>query len=326
MRQIIIATLLILAFTGRTQTNDSIPPLIKDTAWTVHGYFGVNTSQTTLSDWSAGGQNNVTLAGILNLDILYKRDQFERWQNKLDALFGVIRQGETEGPYKGFIKNIDQLFFLSKYNTKAFGKHWFWMGQADYRTQFAPGYGAGNDTAGSRAISDFNSPGYVQLGFGLDYKPNDFFSVSILPVAGKVTIVNRQYLADEGAYGVKAAERDAAGNIVTPGKKARFEAGPRLIMKFKKDIVKNVNLDSYLDLFTNYFEEFGNIDVLFNNMLSVKVAKYFSVNVISRIIYDDDIIRKRDHNGDGRYDGEGDIDGPRVQALTTIAIGIGYKF
>jgi hypothetical protein len=326
MRHILTATLLILAIKAWTQTNDTVPPLIKDTAWTAHGFFGLNVSQTSLSDWQGGGQNNVSISGIVNLDILYKRDKFERWQNKLDALFGVIRQGGADGPYKGFVKNIDQLFVLSKYNTKAFGKYWFWAGQADYRTQFAPGYESRGDSVVQPAISDINSPGYIQLGFGLDYIPRDYFSISILPLAGKVTLVNRQYLADEGAFGVTPAKRDATGKITSPGKKVRYEAGGRLIFKFKKDIVKNVNLDSYLDLFTNYFVDFGNIDVIFNNTLSIKVARYFSVNLISRLIYDNDIIRKRDLNGDGQYNGEGDIYGPRLQAMTTLAVGIGYKF
>jgi hypothetical protein len=323
MRYTAAATLLLLALAGRAQSpTDSVKPLIKDTAWKAHGFFGLNANQTTLSDWQGGGQNNVAISGIMNLDILYKRDQFEQWQSKIDALFGLIKQGDVEG----LRKNLDRLFVLTKYNTKAFGKHMFWSAQADYRTQFAPGYQTRGDTVVGQAISDFNSPGYVQLGLGVDYKPNDYFSFSVLPVAGKATIVLRQHLADEGAFGVKAAVRDPAGNVLTPGQRVRYEAGGRIIVKFKKDILKNVNLDSYLDLFSNYFHDFGNVDVIFNNMLTIKVAKFFTVNVISQILYDNDVIRKRDWNGDGKYDGDTDINGPRVQALTTLAIGIGYKF
>ena len=49
-------------------------------------------------------------------------------------------------------------------------------------------------------------------------------------------------------------------------------------------------------------------------------------NFISQMIYDDDIIIKRDWNKDGLYTNPNDINGPRVQLLTTIAIGFGYKF
>jgi hypothetical protein len=98
------------------------------------------------------------------------------------------------------------------------------------------------------------------------------------------------------------------------------------VLKFKKDLVKNVNLDSYLDLFSNYLNNPGNIDVVFNNLLTFKINKYFTANIISQTIYDDDIIIKRDWNKDGLYDNPNDINGPRLQMLTTFAIGFGYKF
>ncbi len=301
---------------------DTVPPLIKDTAWKASGFFGVNASQTSLSDWQGGGQNNLALGGILNLDIIYRRDAFEQWQNKLDAQFGMLRQGDQ----RMLRKNLDQLFFLSKYSTRAFGKNFYWTAQGDYRTQFAPGYKYAGDSVVGRAVSDFNSPGYIQLALGLAYKPKDYFSVSLLPVAAKVTVVNRQHLANEGAFGVPAARYDPAGNLIEEGKRIRYETGTRLVVKFKKDIRPNINLDSYLDLFSNYFENFGNVDVVFNNLLTMKVAKYFTVNVVSQILYDDDVKRQRDLNNDGKYDLEGEINGPRVQALTTIAVGFGYKF
>lgn len=322
MKKLIILFMAFCLNTTAQLNQDSVPPIVKDTAWKIHGFFGVNASQTTLSDWQGGGENNLALGSILNVDILYKRDQFEQWQNKLDAQFGVIRQGDREW----FRKNLDQLFFLSRYNTLAFRKDWFWSAQGDYRTQFAPGNQYRGDSIAGLPVSDMNSPGYIQLAIGLDYKPRDYFSASVLPLASKMTIVQRQYLADEGAYGVEPAKLDANGNIIEPGKNVRYEAGARVIVKFKKDIVKNVNLDSYLDLFSNYFEDFGNVDIIFNNLLTAKVGKFFTINIISQILYDNDIHRKRDLNNDGKYDMEGEINGPRVQALTTVAFGFGYKF
>ena len=133
-------------------------------------------------------------------------------------------------------------------------------------------------------------------------------------------------MADEGAYGVEKAVLDTAGKIVTNGKRSRFELGGRIILRFKKDIFKNVNLDSYLDLFSNYANNPGNIDVVFNNLLTLKINKYFTANVISQVLYDDDVVTKRDWNKDGKYDNAKDINGPRVQMLTTFAVGFGYKF
>lgn len=293
----------------------------KDTSWKTSGFFGVNLSQTSLSNWQGGGQDNVAANAIFNGEAVYKKNKVT-WTNKLDAQYGIIKPGEA----KLFRKNIDQLFGLSKLNIDAFHKHWFYAAQTDFRSQLAPGYNYIGDSITGPAGSDFMSPAYIQLALGLDYKPAPYFSAFIAPVAGKITIVNRQYLADAGAYGVDKAVFDDAGIRTAAGKKTRYEFGGRLVLKFKKDIVKNVNIDSYLDLFSNYMKNPQNIDVVFNNLLTFKISKYFTANVISQMVYDDDIIIKKDGNNDGKLDGPKDINGPRLQLLTTVAIGFGYKF
>ena len=313
-----IFTLTLLGFTYVTLAQEPTP---KDTSWKTSGFFGLNASQTALSNWQGGGQDNVALNAIFNYQAIYTKGKHQ-WLNKLDAQYGVIKPGDV----KKFRKNIDQLFALSKYNVDAFGKYWFYVAQADYRTQFAPGYNYVGDSISGRATSDFNSPGYIQLAIGLDFKPTNYFSATFAPIAGKITMVNRQYLADDGAYGVEAAVRDTAGNITTKGKRTRFEFGGRVILRFKKDIFKNVNLDSYLDLFSNYAKNPQNIDVVFNNLITFKINKYFTANIISQMLYDDDIIIKRDWNKDGLYDNKNDINGPRLQVISTFAIGFGYKF
>lgn len=291
----------------------------KDTSyWKTSGFFGVNASQTNLSNWQGGGQDNIAINSILNLQVEYKKGKHS-WLNKLDAQYGIIKPGTA----KLFRKNTDQLFALSKYNLDAWGKYWFYTAVADFRTQFAPGYNYVADTISGKATSDFMSPGYIQLALGLDFKPTNYFSATFAPLAGKITYVDRQYLADAGAYGVEKAKTNAAGDtIITNGKKTRFEFGGRVTLKFKKDIFKNVNLDSYLDLFSNYNHNPGNIDVVFNNLLTFKINKYFTANIISQMIYDDDIqivVKKSDGTPSGEV-------GPRLQMLNTLAIGFGYKF
>ena len=314
-----ISTLIALTIALSTQAQDT-PAAKKDTTyWKKSGFFGVNASQTQLSNWQGGGQNNVAINSIFNMQLEYKKAK-HCWLTKVDAQYGLIRTGTAPS----FRKNIDQLFVLSKYNIDAFSKYWFYVAQADYRTQFAPGYNF--DVASNivgQAVSDFNSPGYTQLAFGLDYKPTNYFSATFAPLAGKITMVNRQYLADAGAFGVEKATYDPNGVLISHGKKMRTEFGGRVILKFKKDIFKNVNLDSYLDLFSNYSNNPGNIDVVFNNLLTFKINKYFTANVICQMLYDDDVTVKRSSS---LYKPEDNINGPRLQVISTFAIGFGYKF
>jgi hypothetical protein len=293
----------------------------KDTSWKSTGFLGLNASQTSLSNWQGGGQDNIALNAIVNLQIEYKKGK-HYWSNKLDAQYGLIKPGEA----KIFKKNIDQLFAVTKYNINAFNKYWFYAAQADFRSQLAPGYNYIGDSIAGEATSDFFSPAYIQLAIGLDFKPAEYFTATFAPLAGKITAVNRQYLADAGAFGVEKAVYDDQGNIISNGKKTRMEFGGRIILKFKKDIGKNINIDSYLDLFSNYMNNPENIDVVFNNLVTFKINKFFTANIISQLLYDDDIIIKRDWNQDGDYTHKNDINGPRIQVISTFAIGFGYKF
>lgn len=321
MQKLFLLSVIFLAGNVFSQ-NTEIPEIsLKDTSWKASGFFGINASQTAMSNWQGGGQDNVAMNTIFNAELIYSKEKVI-WQNKLDAQYGIVKPGEA----KIFKKNIDQLFALSKLNINAFAKHFYWTTQADFRTQFSPGYNYNGDSIIGNATSDITSPAYIQLALGLDYKPVPYFSIFLAPIAGKITTVNRQYLADAGSFGVDAAVLDSSGNMVSKGKKIRLEFGGRLVIKFKKELTKTVTLDSYLDLFSNYLHNPGNIDVVFNNLLTIKIGKFFSANVITQMLYDDDIIIKRDWNKDGKYDNKNDINGPRLQVLSTFALGLGYKF
>jgi len=303
-------------FSKNFNDNDSIKH------WKSSGFIGFNFSQTALHNWQGGGQDNITMNSILNYQITYKKGKSE-WNNKLDAQYGVVRPGSD----KLFKKNTDQILFVSKYNLDAFGKFFSYSAMVDFRTQFAPGYVYKNDSIVGRAVSDFFSPAYIQLAIGMSYKPVDYLSITLSPLAGKITIVHRQHLADIGAFGVEKAVIDPnTGKIIKHGKKVRYELGSRFTVKFKKDLNANVSWDSYLDLFSNYFHNPQNIDVLFNNLITIKLNKIFTITFISQMIYDDDIKIVYDWNKDGKFDNPNDINGPRIQLLSTFGIGLGFKF
>lgn len=324
MKRVFLLLALSLFVSSKYYAQDAVTP--KDTSWKTAGFFGVTASQTSLKHWQGGGQNNISITGILNVEAVYKKGK-NTWLNKLDGQYGLINQGSVKAfnkaGLKRFRKNNDQIFAMTKYNLDAWSKYWFYTAVADFRSQFSPGYTYIADTISGKANSDFTSPAYIQLALGMDFKPTNYFSVTMAPLAGKITHVDRQYLADAGAFGVdKAVYDETTGLMISHGKKTRYEFGGRVTLKFKKDIVKNVNWDSYLDLFSNYNKNPQNIDVVFNNLITIKVHKLFTVNIISQMLYDDDIIIKEDTNEDGILE----INGPRLQALTTIAIGFGYKF
>jgi hypothetical protein len=298
-----------------------VPRIIKDTSWKTNGFIGINFSQTTLSNWQGGGEDNFTVIGILNYEANYKKDK-NIWENKVDAQYGIIRSGTANA----FKKNVDQLLALTKFSLKATEKYWYYTLTADFRTQFSPGYNYYADSVAPGIVSNLMAPAYIQLALGLDFRLDDYFVISFSPAAGKVTIVNDRILANQGAFGVKPAEVDTAGNIIKPGERIRYEFGSRVTVKFKKDVSKNVSIDSYADFFSNYSHNPGNIDIVWNTLVNFKITKFISATISTKLIYDDDIVTKYDWNQDGAYDHKYDINGPRAQWLNSFGFGLGYKF
>jgi hypothetical protein len=47
-----------------------------------------------------------------------------------------------------------------------------------------------------------------------------------------------------------------------------------------------------LDLFSNYERKPQNVDLLMNNLLSLKFSKAFATNISLDLIYDDDVIKR----------------------------------
>jgi hypothetical protein len=293
---------------------------VKDTSWKTSGFAGLNFSQTALNNWQGGGEDNFSVLGLFNYEANYKKDE-NSWENKIDLQFGIIRPGAA----KYWRKNADQVFFMSQFNMNAFNsKRWFYSLMSDFRSQFAPGY-TYSDTSRSY-ISNWAAPAYVQIALGFSYKVDNYFSATISPLAGKLTMVNDRVLADRGEYGVKPASRDTAGNVITPGNKYRYEYGGRLTIKFKKDIAKNFAIDTYADFFSNYNEHPENIDVVWNTLMTLKINKWLSATATLKLIYDNDIVVQYDWNKDGRFDDPKDINGPRTQVMSSFGVGLGYRF
>ncbi len=56
---------------------------LKDTSWTKGGTLGLNLSQVYLDNWAAGGDNSVSVTGLVSLFANYKKNK-SSWDNTLD--------------------------------------------------------------------------------------------------------------------------------------------------------------------------------------------------------------------------------------------------
>ena len=280
-------------------------------AWKKGGAITINFNQTTLTNWAAGGQNSIATNGLLNLFINYKKNK-TTWDNSAELGYGLLRSG-IHGP---LYKSDDKIDLTSKWGHEAFYKVYY-AALINFKSQFTKGYNYPNDSV---VISDFLAPGYLLGSIGMDYKPNDDLSLYLSPVTGKFTFVNNKTLADAGAFGVDPAERDSSGNIIKQGNRVRKELGAYLTFKYKKKLGTNIAFTTKLDMFSNYFHDFGNIDVNWDVLVNMKVSKYLAVSVGTTLIYDDDVDIPI-------YDGDVAIGkGPRTQFREVLAVGFNVKF
>ena len=323
---IIIASLLIGSTALSAQVTDgesALKTVRTDTVdgWKKGGLFNLNFTQVSLTNWAAGGQNSVSLTGLSSLFANLKRGNFT-WDNTLLLAFGQIKQGEGD-----FTKSDDRIQFTSKYGQKA-TKNWYYAGLFDFQTQFARGYEDGTDS--SPIISDFMAPGYFLGAIGMDYKPSSNFTLFISPITAKLTVVSNDDLARAGSFGVQGDEFDAVTGAQTETfENTRLEIGGYLRMMYKREIMKNVNYQTNLGLFSSYSNNRQNIDVNWDNILSMKVNKYITASITTSLIYDDDIdITELKSDGTPRFQSDGltPIIGPRTQFKYVLGVGFAYKF
>lgn len=323
MKKIITLALLfsgICSFAQVTVGEKKFNPVRTDTidGWGKGGLVNINFTQVSLTNWAAGGQNSISLAGFSSLFANYKQGK-STWDNTLVMQFGQVNQANA-----GFVKSDDRLQLTSKYGREA-GNNWYYAALLDFQTQFTVGY---NDPLNRKGrISDFMAPAYVLGALGMDYNPSSNFTVFVAPVTAKFTIVNDDSLAFRGEYGVQAYEVDANGTV-TDFENTRMEIGGYLRLNYKKQIMENITYQTNLGLFSNYANNPQNIDVNWDNILNMKVNKYISASITTSLIYDDDVdiaVLKDDGTAATREDGSPEI-GPRTQFKYVLGVGFAYTF
>lgn len=259
--------------------------------WDFGGMASFSFSQVSLTNWAAGGKSSSSGVALFNGYGNYKKDKLS-WENNLEMGYGLLKEQDNEA-----VKSNDKLDFSSKLGIKETEKLYY-STLFNFRTQFAPGYKYPNTTD---AISRFLAPAYLTLSVGIDYKPSKQFSVLISPLTGKMTVVNDDALSASGSFGVEK------------GKTIRSEMGSFVKMELKTELMKNVSLQSKMDLFSNYLNNPANIDVNWDVLINMKINDYLSANLITNLIYDDDI-----KAGAGI--------GPKVQFKEMFGVGLSLKF
>jgi len=265
--------------------------------WTNEINPSISFNQVSLTNWSAGGENSISGTTYFKGVFKYKKNK-TAWDNLIDLGYGMTKQGDQK-----LYKTEDKLNLASMIGIEVGEGKWFYTGMLDFKTTMAGGYNDPLTRTGK--LSEFMSPGYLNLSLGMNYKPNDNFSIYLSPVSTKMTIVMDDSLSNAGAFGVD------------PGQKLRAEYGAKVELLAKKEnIIKNVGVSTRLGLFSNLTYKPQNVDINWDFNVIFKVNDWLAATFTLNMIFDDDI----------KYiEPDGTVRGARIQLKQLFGFGLNYK-
>lgn len=285
--------------------------------WKFTGMVGLNASQTALFNWAAGGDNNITGFLYANMTLSYKKNKWT-WDSNLDTELGETFSSALKPQWR---KANDKINFTTKGGFQMHPKFYLTL-LGSFRSQYRPGYNYLNDEEGNKElISKWISPSYTDLALGIEYRPNDIFTVGVYPLAGRMTTCKEESLRPN--YGLSQREDGTYKPVM-------LNMGLRINGGINYTLVKNLKIISTVTLFTPYTarlhdkvngQPFGNFDVDWDFAISYSFLKVLNVSLMTSLKYYDKVM----------------IDGPawrnysegpraRVQFKEVIGLGIGYSF
>ncbi|WP_461533788.1 DUF3078 domain-containing protein [Sinomicrobium sp.] len=301
----------------RIKVLESIVPPLPDPVsyWLKENELGIIMSQIAFSNWNAGGNNAISGISSAHFVRWYKRGNVS-WNNELILKFGLNAQENQK-----LRKSDDAIQFNSTFGYRTHPKSdWYYSAKLTFSTQFTNGYQYPDR---DNPISKFMAPGYFFLGVGAEYSPTEekltaYFS----PITQKSTYVLDQDLANNGAFGVEKAIYDSAGNMIRAGKQVRTEVGILVNSNWEKEVYKNMTFTNRVSLYTDYLNDFGNIDIDWEFNFNLVVNEYVKANVGAHIKYDNDVKTQELQLSDNKTLAYG----PRLQLKQILGVGINYAF
>ena len=274
------------------------------TPWRIGGDGTVGFTQTYLENWKKGGQSALSLQMILKGYANYSRhDGKVKWENSGEIRNGWIRPGGENAETQ---KNDDKFEITSRFGVSAF-KKWFYSAEFNYETQFFNGYRYPTSN-NPDPISAFMSPARTYFKLGLDYKPNNNFSLFLSPLTAKNVFVRDTLKIDQTKFGVDEGER------------SMWEPGLNTDIFYRKNITTDITWETKYKMFINYKQPFGNLDFNWENLLVMRLTDHINMRMMVHLIYDEKVLFKA-YDANGLEIGEK----PKLQIKEFITVGFSYR-
>ena len=298
MKKLLLLAFIFISIIGFAQdTEDATAEDETKDGWTKTGKITLLINQSAFSEWQAGGDNN--FAGNVNINYDFNLVKGEwLWDNKLLASYGLTINDDD-----GARKTDDRLEFNSIAG-KNLKKNWSASFFMNFKTQFSDGYAYEDDYLDQNPGSDnedfptsgFFKPAYWSFGPGLLWKKSDNLYVNIAPLTAKFTFITGEIFSynDEDYFDVDGnqlyvyeSSNDVEMFGVDPGDSYLLEFGINVRAYYRFDIMKNINLENILSLYSNYLDKPQNVDLDYTMNIVMKINDVFSTNLTFQTIYDD---------------------------------------
>ena len=264
---------------------------IDTVAWMHSGTLNIGCNQGFLHNWAAGGElSSITLSGLFSGNLTrYMHKHI--WSNNLDLSYGLFYAYSNSFVPR---KLDDRIDFTSKYGYKIKpNKDFYFTALANFKTQFTRGFDYAATNWTNKPTSNFLSPGYVTLALGFEYRKGSQITFFLSPLAARMTLASTEFtkLLPTGEF------------CIEYGKTRRTELGAYFSGRYVKELSKNIIYKTRVDFYTNYLakntvgengliikkDNPGNIDWLWDNLLTFKASKLINVSLATTLIYDNDI-------------------------------------
>ncbi|GGE11898.1 MULTISPECIES: DUF3078 domain-containing protein [Sphingobacterium] len=274
--------------------NVPIPKLdLRVNYWKHWTRLGVNFNQAAFSEnWKLGGLNSFAIGGILWHKSEFNRNNFN-FTSEVDLKYGKVKnEGQLAKP------NNDRIFWDNKLAYKL-TKSWAVYLSLTYETQFDNSFHYAM-VDGEEVItglkSSFMAPGYFTESFGLEYKPDQTFSLRFGTGTARQTLIldNRlkplnayDYFQKHGEYKDPNDVTKGTGPMfgVEEGKIFNNELAFQLTANLDRNLTKNLHLKARYNLFADY-EDITDPTHRLDATLTAKVTSLINVALGGVVLYD----------------------------------------
>jgi hypothetical protein len=251
--------------------------------WLTNGGLGLDfTSLWMMNPRPGSGDSRVGAGGLLSYVANYKKGNL-LWDTKAGLQLSVVKNGAE--PYT---KAIDALQVTTRMGRLISGKLYAAV-LGDLQTQLLPTYAKNLlqesvNNVRNPLTSNFLAPGILKLAPGLIYRFDNHLSVLYSPFAYKGIVVRDTALAAKGLF-FKPEVIDGKRKIMD------HQAGSEIRVDYTRKFLNDkLSYVGTLDLYSNYYRDFQNVDVEVYHTLDYLIWKNLSLNFKSDWFYDHDLL------------------------------------